>query len=624
MATQRSRSRKPARKRRNEPAGRSRGRKNSLSGAPLVVAILAPVLVAVLGFLAFYPALGAEFVSYDDDRLFATNTSYRGFDAEHIKWMFTTTFMGHYQPLTWLSSALDYRISGIDPSSYHRNNLLLHGLNGLLLYFVAMRLFAAALRLEPNDVPLASRISSGVSALLFAVHPLRVESVAWASERRDVLSVFFLLPALLCYLRAVRPGEVALRSWVWYAGSWGLLILSLLSKAWGMSFVVFVAVLDVYPLRRLPVGVSRWWHRPYRVVWFQKLPYLMLGLAAAVKAGFAQRSALDTMRSLEEWGVSERVVQAFYGLAFYAWKTVWPTRLSACHELPYDLDPFQPQYVIAFLAVVAGISAVILLRRRWPGLLAAAIVYGVTLAPVLGFAQSGQQLVADRYSYVSCMGWALLAGGAMLAVWRRRPTWGLQIASGACVCVVIAALFVATWRQTTVWQDSKSLWGHALSVSPSATARLNYGILLRKQGRVDEAIEHYRQAVELKPDSGNAWFALGNALKQKKDYVEAEKAYRQAVRFMTQKHSGYLNLGNLYYNNLGRLDDAIAAYRSAVDHVEAFRSKMFTPTPYLALGIALREQGDAEGARRALEVARKYRKTRERAKSELERLGQDK
>lgn len=624
MATQRSRSRKPARKRRNEPAGRSPGRKNSLSGAPLVVAILTPVLVAVLGFLAFYPALGAEFVSYDDDRLFATNTSYRGFDAEHIKWMFTTTFMGHYQPLTWLSSALDYRISGIEPSSYHRNNLVLHGLNGLLLYFVAMRLFAAALRLEPNDVPLALRISSAVSALLFAAHPLRVESVAWASERRDVLSVFFLLPALLCYLRAVRPGEVALRSWAWYVGSWGLLILSLLCKAWGMSFVVLVVVLDVYPLRRLPVGVSRWWDRPYRAVWFQKLPYLMLGLAAAVKAGLAQRSALDTMRSLEEWGVVERAVQAFYGLTFYAWKTVWPTRLSACRELPYDLDPFQPRYVIAFLAVVAGISAVILLRRRWPGLLAAAIVYGVTLAPVLGFAQSGQQLVADRYSYVSCMGWALLAGGAILAVWRRRPTWGLQVASGACVCVVIAALFVATWRQTTVWQDSGSLWGHALSVSPSATAHLNYGILLRKEGRVDEAVEHYRQAVELKPGSGNAWFALGNALKQKKDYFEAEKAYRQAVRFMTQKHSGYLNLGNLYFNNLGRLDDAITAYRSAVDHVEAFRSKMFTPTPYLALGIALRDKGDTEGARHALEVARKYRTTRERAKSELERLGQNK
>jgi tetratricopeptide (TPR) repeat protein len=621
MATQRRRSRKLTRERKTEAAGRSPGRKNSLSGAPLFVAIFAPVLVAVLGFLAFYPALDAEFVSYDDDRLFATNTSYRGFDAEHIKWMFKTTFMGHYQPLTWLSSALDYKISGIDPSSYHRNNLILHGLNGLLLYFVAMRLFAAALRLEPNDVPLALRISSAVSALLFAVHPLRVESVAWASERRDVLSAFFLLPALLCYLRAVRPREVALRSWAWYVGSWGLLILSLLSKAWGMSFVALVVVLDVYPLRRLPEGVSRWWDRPYRAVWFQKLPYLMLGLAAAVKAGLAQRSALDTMRSLEEWGVSERVVQVFYGLAFYVWKTIWPTRLSACYELPYRLDPFQPRYVIAFLAVVIGLGMVIRLRRRWPGLLAAAIVYGITLAPVLGFAQSGQQLVADRYSYVSCMGWALLAGGGMLSLWRRRPTWGLQIAIGACMWVVTVLLFAATSRQTVVWHDSKSLWGHALSVSPSATAHLNYGILLRKEGRVDEAVEHYRQAVELKPDFGNAWFAMGNVLKQKKDYVEAEKAYREAVRFMTQKHSGYLNLGNLYYNNLGRLDDAIAAYRSAVDHVEAFRSKMFTPTPYLALGIALRDQGDIEGARRALEVATKYRRTRERAEEELQRLG---
>ena len=599
--------------------------REQLLGSARYFAILMPVIVVLLGFSAFYPALDAEFVDYDDDRLFVSNTSYRGFDTKHIQWMFSTTFMGHYQPLTWLSSALDYAISGTDPASYHRNNLILHSLNGLLLYFVAMRLLAAASGIHSRDHPIALRVASGAAALLFAVHPLRVESVAWASERRDVLSVFFLLLALLSYLRAFPPGEVTGRSRSWYVGSWALLALSLLSKAWGMSFVVLVTILDLYPLRRLPLNVSAWGKSERRQVLLQKLAYLVLGLAAAITAGLAQRSALNTMKSLEEWGIVERVVQAFYGLAFYVWKTVWPTRLAPGYELPYSLDPFRLHYVLPFAAVVAGGIAVILLRRRWPGLAAVSTIYVLTLAPVLGFAQSGPQFVADRYSYVSCIGWALLAGGALFFIWRRRLSWGWHIGSGIATVLVIAALSVGTWRQTAVWHDSKTLWGHVITVGlPSPTAHLNYGIQLRRDGLVDEGIKHYRRAIELRPDSGNAWFALANALKQKKDYDQAEEAYREAVQFMTQKHKGYLNLGNMYYNNLHRVDDAIEAYRAAVEHVEAFRSKMFSPTPYLALGIALRDKGDLEGARRMLKVARRYRQTRERAESELARLGQGK
>ena len=590
-------------------------------GAPLVVRIAVPVVILFVSFTAFYPALDAEFVSYDDDRLFVNNTSYRGLDPEHVRWMFTTSFMGHYQPLTWMSSALDYKISGMEPASYHRNNLILHSLNGLLLYFVAMRLLAAALRLEQGSDYVSLRLASAAAALFFSIHPLRVESVAWASERRDVLSVFFLLLALLAYLRAFRREESSIRSPGWFVASLGLLVLSLLSKAWGMSFVLWVIILDVYPLRRLPPKVSQWWSRSYRIIWLQKIPFLLLGLAAAGRAGWAQRSALDTMKTLEEWGILNRVVQAFYGLAFYAGKTVWPTRLAPCYELPYRLNPFELRYVVAFLAVLAGLVAIALLRRRVPALLAASAIYIIVLAPVLGFAQSGPQFVADKYSYVACIGWALLAGGALLLLWRSGSPVRRAV-SGTTVGMILVVLFIATWRQTSVWHDSRSLWGHQAALGiPSALANLNYGIALRQEGQTDEAITHYRKAVEIRPDSGNAWFALGNALKQaKKDYGEAEKAYRQAVQFMTQKQSGYLNLGNMYYNNMGRVDDAIAAYRAAVEHVEAYRSKMFTPTPYLALGIALHEKGDIDEAREMLEVARKYKKTRAQADAELARL----
>ncbi len=595
--------------------------KVALRSTARYVAILTPMLVVLLGFAAFYPALDAEFVSYDDDRLFVNNTSYRGLDSQHFRWAFSTTFMGHYQPLTWLSSGLDFKISGTEPASYHRNNLILHSLNALLVYFVCMRLLSAALKLGPGAHPVALRLSSAACALLFAVHPLRVESVAWASERRDVLSVLFLLLALLAYLRSVPREAVAVTSRGWFTVSLGLLTLSLLSKAWGMSFVVVVTILDIYPLRRLPPTLSHWWSREHRGIWLQKAPFLALGLAAAATAAFAQRSALGTMRTPQEWGMGNRLVQAVYGLAFYVWKTVAPTSLTPCRELPYNLDPFELQYIAAFLAVAVGAAAVILLCRRVPALAVSAIIYVVILSPVLGFAQSGPQFVADRYSYISCIPWVVVLAGGLFVVWRRLSRgWGA--AAGTIVALLVVALFLQTRRQTAVWHDSKSLWGHAIAVGvPSATANLNYGILLRREGRVDEAIAHYRRAVGLRPDSGNAWFALGNALKQnKKDYVGAEGAYRQAATFMTQKHRAYLNLGNMYYNNMKRADDAIDAYRAAVDHVENFRSKMFTPSPYLALGIALRSRGDAEEARQMLNTAQKYRKTRTRAQAQLELL----
>ncbi|HUU85006.1 MAG TPA: tetratricopeptide repeat protein [Phycisphaerae bacterium] len=578
------------------------------------------MLVLVAGFVAFWPALGADFVNYDDDKLFADNTSYRGFDAAHLRWMFSTTFMGHYHPLTWLSSALDYRISGTEPTSYHRNNLLLHALNGLVLYFVSLRLLAAALRLKPGTHPVALRGAAAAAVLLFAVHPLRVESVAWASERRDVLSVLLLLLALAAYLRAFGPGEPRVRSWPWFAASWGLLILSLLSKAWGMSFVVVVVVLDVYPLRRLPGKVTQWLHQAYRGIWLQKLPYLVLGLAAAIVAAYAQRSALQTMKSLAEWGLVERLVQSCYGLVFYAWKTVWPTRLAAVYELPYQLNPLEAPYVGSYLVAACGLVLVLLLHRHRPSVLAVTVIYVVIVAPVLGFAQSGPQFVADKYSYVCCIGWALLAGGGLLSIWRRERSTVWKVSGGVVAGAIVVLLFALTYRQTGVWHDSKSLWRHCLDAGrPSSIAHLNYGILLRKDDRTDEAIEHFRAAIELRPDSGDTWYALGNALKAKQQYAEAETAYREAIKSMTQKYRAYLNLGNMYYYKLGRSEDAIAAYRAGIEYIEA-SPKMFSPYPYFALGVVLKASGDTDGAREALLVARRYKVTSRQAAQELASL----
>ena len=587
--------------------------------------LLLPLLIGVLSFFAYSAALDAEFVNYDDDRMLLTNPMYRGFSGHQLRWMFTTGFMGHFQPLTWLSLALDYTISGTDPSSYHRNNLILHALNAILFYLVVLHLLTVTRRGPPplrreasfSEHPLSAHLAAALAALFYAIHPLRVESVVWASERRDVLSTFFLLIAYLTYLRSVRAGEASLRSSKQYVASIVALALSLLCKAWGMSFVVIVILLDIYPLQRLTAAT---WRSPRaRAIWWQKLPYLLLGLAAAALAGISQHGALQTMKSLAEWSVGARIVQAFYGLAFYVGKTIWPANLVALYELPEKLDPLAARFLLSYVAVILAVVAIFLLRRRLPAVAVAAIAYAVILAPVLGFAQSGPQFVADKYSYVSCMSCAALAGAGFLWLWEHRRGLRWPLLGAALAILVVFGLL--THRQAQVWQNSERLWSHALSAGrPAAGAHLNYGFVLLQSSRDTEALEHFEKAVEIRPTLGEAWYQIGQMLRRAKRTEEAIAAYRRAAETMPLKHQAYMNLGTLLHSQ-GKLDEAIASARLAVQHVAPlFGSTVYTTRPYLLLGGMLRESGEYVEARRWLEVAARFPETREAAQAELKRI----
>ncbi|HVP11830.1 MAG TPA: hypothetical protein VMV94_11655 [Phycisphaerae bacterium] len=593
-----------------------------------------PVLVAIVTFAAFWPVLGAEFVNYDDDKLYVDNPNYRGFDAGHLRWMFTTMYMGHYQPLTWLSAAMDYAISGKEPSSYHRTNLILHTLSAVMLYFVALRLLAATDTLPDGralhrGLPLAA----AAAALLYAIHPLRVESVAWVSERRDVLSLFFLMAALWAYLRATTPGESAAKSWPIYSLSCLLLLCSLLSKAWGMSFVIVLIILDVYPLRRLPASLTAWRLAPSHAVLLQKIPYLLLGLAAAVTAGYAQHSGtVDTMRSLGEWGVMDRVAQASYGLAFYVSKTIWPQGLAALYELPYEMNPVEARFITSYAVVAVGIMLVFLVRRKWPALAVVTIVYIVVVAPVLGIVQAGPQLVADKYSYVCCIGWGFLLAGGLLHLWRRHGHYTVVAVTAAATCVLPITLFTLTYRQAGVWHDSRSLWQHALDAGqPSARAHLGMGRVLSQERRNSEAIGQFRAAAAIRPDFGHAWHELGNALyreqalptakpvDRQRIIEEAKTAYREAARFMVERYDPLVNLGQIYLEE-GRIDEAEAVFREAVSYVDTRPEGGFSPWPNYALGHALFLQGHFPEAREYLMKASRHSETREAAEADLRRL----
>jgi tetratricopeptide (TPR) repeat protein len=290
----------------------------------------------------------------------------------------------------------------------------------------------------------------------------------------------------------------------------------------------------------------------------------------------------------------------------------------------YELPSSVASWPFAVAAVMVMLTAALLIWRggTYRGLTAPAVAYAAILAPVLGFAQSGPQLVADRYAYVAGILFSVLLATALVLMSRRIALRWL-ISAGA---VVLAGYGAATWHQSAVWHDSTTLWSHAIeSGHASYRAHLDLGQALRADGRLDDALAQYRRAVELRPDSGNAWYVYANAMKAKGTLGEAEAAYQRAIAHSTAGSAEWLlahvNLGNLYYMSR-RLDAALGEYRAAVAELDRMPPDRVMPEPYLYLGFALIDRGDADGARRALSVAARYPSTRDRAERELRRLAQ--
>jgi len=529
-----------------------------------------PWTLVLIVFASFWPALGADFVAWDDDLNLTDNLRYRGMSLENLRWMLTTTHGGHYQPLTWISWAIDYLAWGMDPRGYHLTNLVLHAVAVLVFYALARRLlFCPAGTGQPGGgdgqgrVPTAAAASyaAAAGALFFAVHPLRVESVVWVSERRDVLSGVFYLLALWAYLRMVdagdhapegqrmRPRQVGHR---WLAVSFGCFVLSLLSKAWGMTFPVVLLILDIYPLRR---PARDGWTR----VLGEKALYVVPALLAAGAAFAAQRSVED-MRTLTEHPLGARIAQAAYGLCFYPWKTLVPTDLSPLYLLRPGFDVGTPRFLLSGAIVVVVTVGLIAMRRRWPWALAVWAVYAVIVSPVLGLAQTGPQLVADRYSYLSCLPWALLVAAAVLRLSCVSRSTGAAVRGGAVLVVMVLAVF--TFRQSSVWTDSETLWSHAIRLDPTNhIAFTNRGFARTDPER---ALADYAEALRLDPRFYLAYFNRGELREQLGDHIGAIADNTAAIDVLPGDPKAYNNRG-WAKQALGDIEGAAADYRTALE-----------------------------------------------------------
>jgi Flp pilus assembly protein TadD len=559
---------------------------------------LLPWLIAAGAFFVFSPALQNEFVNWDDPVTLLENEHYRGFTWSHLRWMFTTFHTGHYQPLSWVTFSLDYMLWGLDPFGYHLTNLILHSANSVLFYFVALRLLVRAAPPARNDLVL--RLAGSFGAFFFAIHPLRVESVAWATERRDVLSGFFLLLTVLCYLKAASPQA---RNWGrWLTASVIVYMLSLLSKASGMTLPLVLLALDVYPLGRLRVDPEKRFKVGTWRVWLEKIPFVFLALAAAIIALAAQKD-YGALITTQRHDLSARIAQSFFGITFYLIKTILPTKLSPLYEIPIGADPFHWLFLTSAAIVVILTVVFFALRRWWPAGIVAWICYLAMLAPVLGIAQAGPQLVADRYSYLSCLVWAALLAGALELCWRRweREPAGKKIAtlSGGLALVILFVLGHFAWRQTQLWHDSELLWRHALAVSPSGMAHFNLGTALASNGRIDEGIQHLREAVKLHPFFVDIRYNLGKLLSQRGELDEAGEHLRRAAELDPNDGPVQTALA-LVFARQGKLAEAAKSFHRALE---------INPNDAATLnnaGIVLGKQGKNEEAarhlRRALQI----------------------
>jgi protein O-mannosyl-transferase len=560
-------------------------------------AALLPVGIFLVTSAAFWPALQGDF-NWDDDINLVTNLRFRGFDASQIGWMFTNTLMGHYMPFTWLTFALDHVLGRMEPWRYHLTSLLLHAANAVLVYWVARRLLTVALQTTVD-----SGVGAALAALLFALHPQRVESVAWISDRATLLCAAFYLLAVLAYLRAVGVPAGRRRMW-WGAVSLVAFAAALLSKGMAMSLPITLLILDVYPLGRWQAGWSR--------VLAEKLPYCALALVGAVVAAWARSQGAE-FSDYGGYGIAARIGLVAYSLCFYPLKLVWPADLSPLYEVPSQVRLLDARFLIPLLAVLAVTGALLALRRRAPGALAAWAHAAAFVAPVSGVVHSGVQMVADRYSYLAQVGFVVLAGYGLVRLLELHRTGRVRraamVVAGGGIVLVLAALALVTWSQSDVWRDPETLWRWAVDLDPLCSrCHNNLGVALMHHRRdpqgLSESEEHLRQAVALRPTYALSHLNLGTVALLRGRYVEAEAALRSYVERQPDAPDGAERLAVLYLVQ-GRFEEASPLLRRARGITESAgaRADLATAVELVRdgetlrfLGQALLERGRADDA----------------------------
>ncbi|MGD0885186.1 MAG: tetratricopeptide repeat protein [Thermodesulfovibrionales bacterium] len=543
---------------------------------------------SLITFSVYLPALRNDFVTWDDNSYVITNLHIHSLNWAFFRWAFSGFHVGNWHPLTWISHALDYAVWGLNPLGHHLTNILLHAMNTFLVVLLCIKLLemwkersmpdAASTFLDRRRI----LIAAGVTGLLFGLHPLHVESVAWVAERKDLLCGLFFLLSISAYANHIRAlvneplekKEAASRFFNRsYLVSLVFFVLALLSKPMAVSLPVVLLLLDWYPFQRI-----RSW-KSFRDSGVEKLPFIVCGLISSTLTIMAQRTVGAT-GMMGFVPLRARMLVAANAFVDYLGKIAVPVGLSSYYPYPkgQEVTLVSPQYLIAVIFVV-GLTAILLVaakkQRVW---LSAWGYYVVTLIPVIGIVQVGSQAMADRYMYLPSLGPFLLIGLIAAWVWAKADSLnqGSRTVKAVTIAVAISlviSLSYATLKRIAVWRDDFTLSTDMVRKSPDAAIpHTNLGIAYLKQNRLAEAVHEFHAALKLMPDFAEAHNNLGNAYAKQNHLDEAVHEFLTALKLKSDFAEAHSNLG-MAYAKQNRLEEAvhefIAALKLRPDYAEA-------------------------------------------------------
>ncbi len=498
------------------------------------------VSLVALTWIVFGQTVHFEFINFDDgDYVYKNPDVTHGLTLTGIAWSFTHLHAANWHPVTWISHMLDCQLYGLSPGGHHLSNVVIHAATVVLLFCILQRMTGD---LWP----------SAFVAAVFAIHPLRVESVAWVAERKDILSGLFFMLTIAAYVRYTR------RSSVW---SYALVLLSLalglMSKPMLVTVPIVLLLLDYWPLNRLLPDDAR--KAPsQRPLLLEKLPLVVLVIASSVLTLLAQKVAIQPLTYLP---ITTRIGNSVISCAFYLWQMVWPSNLTPYY--PLRPDAIVLSNVLCSFFLLAAISVLVFVYRRRRYLITGWFWYLVMLAPVIGLLQVGNQAHADRYTYLPQIGLSLaLAWGArdLCANWQQG-----RLVLGVLAAAIVTLLALAARTQAGYWKDSESLWSYTLSrISNNAMAELNFGEAVIKKGRVDEAIAHLTKAVEIQPGNFTNHASLGIALLKKGRRDEALAHLRASLALNPNQAPIYSSLG-VALLEAGQPEESVAHLRKALE-----------------------------------------------------------
>jgi protein O-mannosyl-transferase len=528
----------------SKPDRRGGGRESTASLA--VCALLLLAIALVFGQTLRYP-----FVNYDDAIYVTQNRAVtQGLTWQGIGWAFTTRHASNWHPLTWLSHMLDCQWHGLDARWHHATNVLIHAATAIGLFLVLRRMTG---RFWP----------SAFAAAVFAIHPLRVESVAWVAERKDVLSGLFFMLTLGAYAGYARRPFSLLR----YLAVVTLFALGLMAKPMLVTLPFVLLLLDYWPLgrvvpgtRRVPSADEQTAHGVRLIpLVVEKLPLFALAAASSVITPLAQGQAVATTEILP---IAYRTTNAVVSYVSYLGQFFYPVGLSVFY--PHQEDLLAPWKVVCAAMLLLGVSAtVVVCWRRFPYLLVGWFWYLGMLVPVVGLVQVGGHSLADRYTYLPQIGLSLALTWCMAEAVAARPWRGW--ACGVLAALAVAALMGCAWRQTTFWRDSFALWHHALACDDqNSRAYGNLASLCYDRGQLEEAAAHYQSALRIKPGWAEARTNLGNALLHLGRVDEAIGCYQTAIESDRAPPDSFYNLANALAGR-GQNDEATAFYRKTLE-----------------------------------------------------------